>query len=654
MLTRKPAGRIPLTLGFLLVAWGSALADDDPIQHRLYHERIKPVLQKHCFSCHNGADKKGGLNLQDVFFVNEIIRNGATWAKVTESIASGEMPPRNKPRLSEEEKQAVIEGINGFLAEALQEPDPGLVTIRRLSNREYRYSVLDLLGVDFDARSFFPADGSGGEGFDNHARVLFITPLSFERYYEAAQLIVDRAYEDPAVWRRIVPRPYKRGFGEQIAIWWHRFWHGEDISMRGPVRAAEEILLPLAARAYRRFPERAELEKLTDIFSKVYVSLEGEPERFDRSIKESLKVILISPNFLYRHEVDLPLEKPYPISGFELASRLAYFLWSSVPDDELLNLAYRGDLHDEKVLSEQVRRMLADPRSRRFSESFATQWLGVSTLLDVHEVDSTRYPELTPELRRAMYEETVTFFHYVLTERQSFLDLLDSDYVFLNEALAKHYGIGKVEGDDFVKVSLSDRRRGGVLGLGSVLTSTSLATRTSPVLRGKWVLEQILGTPAPPPPPDVPDLEAARQANSELDFRAVLELHRSKPACNSCHQKMDPIGLGLENFDAIGRWREGYGEQPIDASGVLVDGTAFEGPSELKLILLQEKALFARNLTRKVLSFALGRNIRFQDKPTVDHLTEHLLEHDFHTVDFITEVVTSFPFRYRKSDPPTS
>jgi len=654
MLTRKPAGRIPLTLGFLLVAWGSALADDDPIQHRLYHERIKPVLQKHCFSCHNGADKKGGLNLQDVFFVNEIIRNGATWAKVTESIASGEMPPRNKPRLSEEEKQAVIEGINGFLAEALQEPDPGLVTIRRLSNREYRYSVLDLLGVDFDARSFFPADGSGGEGFDNHARVLFITPLSFERYYEAAQLIVDRAYEDPAVWRRIVPRPYKRGFGEQIAIWWHRFWHGEDISMRGPVRAAEEILLPLAARAYRRFPEHAELEKLTDIFSKVYVSLEGEPERFDRSIKESLKVILISPNFLYRHEVDLPLEKPYPISGFELASRLAYFLWSSVPDDELLNLAYRGDLHDEKVLSEQVRRMLADPRSRRFSESFATQWLGVSTLLDVHEVDSTRYPELTPELRRAMYEETVTFFHYVLTERQSFLDLLDSDYVFLNEALAKHYGIGKVEGDDLVKVSLSDRRRGGVLGLGSVLTSTSLATRTSPVLRGKWVLEQILGTPAPPPPPDVPDLEAARQANSELDFRAVLELHRSKPACNSCHQKMDPIGLGLENFDAIGRWREGYGEQPIDASGVLVDGTAFEGPSELKLILLQEKALFARNLTRKVLSFALGRNIRFQDKPTVDHLTEHLLEHDFHTVDFITEVVTSFPFRYRKSDPPTS
>lgn len=654
MHTRSPVRRVPLFLGLLLVTWGSAFADDDPVKHKLYHESIKPVLQKHCFSCHNGADKKGGLNLEDVFFVNEIIRNGAAWAKVTESIASGEMPPRNKPRLSEEEKKAVIDGIDGFLAEALQEPDPGLVTMRRLSNREYRYSVLDLLGVDFDTKNFFPADGSGGEGFDNHARVLFITTLSFERYYEAAQLIVDRAYEDPAVWRRIVPRPYERGLLEQIYIWWHRFWRGEDISMRGPVLAAEDILLPLAARAYRRFPENAELDKLTGIFAKVYASLEDESDRFDRSIKESLKVILISPNFLYRHEVDLPLEKPYPISGFELASRLAYFLWSSLPDDELLNLAYRGDLHDEKVLSDQVHRMLADPRSRRFSESFATQWLGVSTLLDAHDVDSTRYPELTPELRRAMYDETIAFFHHVLTERQTFLDLLDSDYAFLNEPLARHYGVGKVEGDDFVLVDLPNRRRGGVLGLGSVLTSTSLATRTSPVLRGKWVLEQILGTPAPPPPPDVPDLEAAAQANSELDFREVLELHRSKPACISCHQRMDPIGLGLENFDAIGRWREGYGEQPIDASGVLVDGTAFEGPAELKQILLQEKALFARNLTRKMLSFALGREIRFQDKPTVDHLSEHLLENDFHTVSFITELVTSFPFRYRKSDPPAS
>lgn len=659
----------------LLPAWKSAFGDDVPERRKYYHEQIRPVLAEHCFSCHNEADKKGGINLEDVYFVSSIIRNGSVWSKVTDLIASGEMPPRQKPRLTEEEKDVVIEGINGFLMEALAVPDPGLVTMRRLSHREYRYSVLDLLGVDFDTRSFFPADGSGGEGFDNHARVLYITTLSFERYYEAAELIVQRAFEDEGMWRRIVPRPYERGVLEQLAIWWHRIWHGEDISLRGPVRAAEEILHPLAARAYRRFPDQSEIEKLTDVFSKVYVSLKGEPDRFDRSIRESLKAMLISPHFLYRHEVDLPLDRPYPISGFEMASRLAYFLWSSIPDQELMNLAYRGDLQDPDVLEEQVRRMLVDPRSRRFAESFATQWLGVDKILDTHEVDADKFPEVTDELRRAMYDEVVDFFHHVLTERRSFLDLLDSDYTFLNETLAGHYGMeapipaggdaemrlltvsqGAVaetaaEGGDLVKVALADRRRGGVLGMGGVLMATSFPHRTSPVVRGKWVVEQILGARVPPPPPDVPEIEEAEHVEDELDLREILSRHASAEACAGCHVKMDPIGLGLENFDAIGRWRDGYGERPIDASGVLADGTAFDGPVELKQILLDKKDEFARNLSQKMLGYALGRDVQFVDTPTIDKLTDHLLENDFHTVDFITEVVTSFPFRYKKSDP---
>lgn len=652
MTTRTLIGCIFLMAGLFPAASHDARADDEEAKQKHYHERIKPVLDKHCFGCHNEADKKGGLNLEDVFFVSSIIRNGATWAKLTEMVTDGEMPPSNKPRLSEEEKQIVVDGINGFLMEALAIPDPGLVEMRRLSNREYRYSVLDLLGVDFDARDFFPADGSGGEGFDNHGGVLYVTTLSFERYYEAAEIIVERAHEDPDLWRRIVPMPYRRGLLEQLRIWWHRLWYGEDISMRRPVHAAQDVLQPLAARAYRRFPERADEEQLINIFSKVYASLEGKPDRFDLAIKESLKVMLISPNFLYRHEVDQPLDKPYPLSGFELASRLSYFLWSSLPDEELLNLAYRGDLHDERVLEEQVRRMLADPRSLRFAESFATQWLGVDTILETHEVDAERFPDLTPELRRTMYDETVAFFHHVLTESKTFLDLLDSDYTFVNEALASHYGLKGVDGDRLVKVSLRDHRRGGVLGLGSVLMATSLPTRTSPVVRGKWVLERILGTPPPPPPPDVPEIEEAKGVHDELDLRQILTMHREAPACFGCHQKMDPIGLGLENFDAIGRWRDGYGDTPIDASGVLADGTTFNGPAELKEILLQEENLFARNLTRKMLAFALGRSIRFQDKPTVDMLTEQLLETDFHTVDFITALVTSFPFRYKKSDPP--
>lgn len=640
-----------LLIACILPVQGSAAADDDPPRRKYYHEHIRPVLAKHCFDCHNEADKKGGINLEDVYFVSSIIRNGATWAKVTEMIASGEMPPSQKPRPTAEEMDVVIEGINGFLEEALAVPDPGLVTMRRLSHREYRHAVHDLLGVDFDTRDFFPADGSGGEGFDNHARVLFITTLSFERYYEAASIIVDRAYEDRALWREIVPKPYRRTLGEQIAIWWNRLWHGEDTSMRGPVRAAEEVLRPLAALAYRRFPDQADTEKLTELFSTAYLDLEGEPDRFDRSIQESLKAMLISPHFLYRHEVDLPLERPYQLSGFELASRLSFFLWSSLPDEELLNLAYRGDLHDERVLEGQVHRMLADPRSRRFAESFATQWLGVDHILDVHEVDAERFPELTPELRAAMYEETVDFFHHVLTERRNFLDLLDSDYAFLNESLSRHYGVGEVQGDDLVKVAIADRRRGGVLGMGSVLMATSFPHRTSPVVRGKWVVEQILGDRVPPPPPDVPEIEEAKEADDELDLREVLTLHASNEACAGCHVKMDPIGFGMENFDAIGRWRDAYGERPIDAAGVLADGTAFEGPVGLKDVLLERKDEFARNLTVKMLGFALGRNIEFLDKPTVDHLTDHLIENEFETTEFITELVSSFPFRYKKSDP---
>lgn len=631
-----------------------ASADDDPVKRQYYHEHIRPVLAEHCFSCHNEADKKGGINLEDVFFVNSIIRNGATWAKVTEMIESGEMPPSQKPRMTPDEKQVVIEGISGFLMEALAEPDPGLITMRRLSHREYRYSVLDLLGIDFDTRNFFPADGSGGEGFDNHSRVLFITTLSFERYYEAADIIVDSVYSNPELWRQIVPKTYRRGLGEQIAIWWHKLWHKEDISMRGPARAAEKILYPLAAKAYRRFPEPADEAKLIDIFSKVYTNLDGRPDRFDRGIQESLKVLLISPHFLYRHEVDLPLTKPYQINGFELASRLSYFLWSSMPDEELLNLAYRGDLQDPGVLQQQVQRMLADPRSRRFAESFATQWLGIDSIIDTHEVDSEVFPELTMDLRRAMYDEVVNYFHHVLTERRNFLDLLDSDYTFLNTALAEHYGIENVTSGEITRVTLNDRRRGGVLGMGGVLMATSFPHRTSPVVRGKWVLEQLLGTAVPPPPPDVPEIEEGKKAKDELDLREVLTLHASKEACAGCHVKMDPIGFGLENFDAIGRWREKYGDRPIDASGVLVDGTAFSGPVELKQILFERKEQFARNLSLKMLAFALGRDMAFLDKHTVDGLTEHLLKNDFETVGFLTELVSSFPFRFKKSDPVTS
>ena len=304
----------------------------------------------------------------------------------------------------------------------------------------------------------------------------------------------------------------------------------------------------------------------------------------------------------------------------------------------------------------QVSRMLKDPKSRRFAESFASQWLEIDDLLDVHEVDAGLFPEFTPGLRQAMYDEAITFVHHVFTEQRNLLDLIDSDYTFLNQSLATHYGMDGIEGEDLRLVKLNDRTRGGILGLGSVLTMTSFPTRTSPVNRGKWVLEQVLGTPPPPPPADVPELEEQASeeggaAPGQLNIRDLLSKHREPSACFTCHQRMDPLGIGLENFDAIGRWRDAYGVEPIDAYGELADGSYFNGPAELKQILLTKQELFARNFSRKMLSFALGRSIRFQDKRTVDALTKTLLDTDFDSVAFIHAVATSYPFRYKKSDP---
>ena len=343
---------------------------------------------------------------------------------------------------------------------------------------------------------------------------------------------------------------------------------------------------------------------------------------------------------------------PYQISNFELASRMSFFLWSSIPDLELLNVAYREDLHDPKVLEREVKRMLRSPKSQRMGEQFAVQWLELKKLTDPSfQIDPEIFPDYTPELRDGMIKEVSTYFNYVTEETKNYLELIDSDYSFLNEDLAQLYGIPGVEGKAMRKVNFSREDRGGVLGMAGVLTATSLPTRTSPVLRGKWVLEQILGTPAPPPPPNVPELEASHDPNKPAEsLRVLLERHRSDPACQGCHEAMDAIGLGLENFDGIGRWRDSYGSEVIDPTGVLKSGEVFESPAELRKILLQKQELFAKNFSGKMLSFALGRSLGFKDSPTIKRLQQTLLESNFHSERFIVEIVKSYPFRYKKSD----
>ncbi len=619
-----------------------------------YEKDIIPVLKENCYSCHWVGDSKGGINLEKYEEEGRIIKDGQLWLNVIEQVKTQEMPPDTKPPLSEDDYHVLVDGINGILQKSLANKTPGKVVIRRLSHTEYQYTILDLTGVKFEAVSKFPSDGSGGGGFDNQGGSLFFTPLKMERYYEAAEEIVESLYEDEEKWAQIVPFEYKLNIWQRIWGWLKGLFSANASPVNPPEKAAEKVIYPFASKAYRRFLKPSEKTKLLDLFSKVYQNNESftNPERFNKSLSEVFKAVLIAPSFLYKMEEEPELDIPVPLNDFELATRLSYFLWASMPDEELFALAAEGKLQEDEVLSQQVSRMLEDPKSLRFAESFISQWLGITKLRDPNFplAELAKFPMFTEAIKEAMFKETTAFFYHVITESKNFLDLIKSDYTFLNRDLAEYYGIDGVDDEDFQKVNLSDGTRGGLLGMGSVLAVTSLPTRTSPVLRGKWVLEEILGTSPPPPPPDVAELPEDEGLHEDLGLRALLERHRSDPACQSCHEKMDPLGLGLENYDADGRWRTDYGNIQIDPSGELASGQSFQGPTELKEILLEEKEKFARNISSKFLSYAVGRGTLFSDETAIRDLTDNLLENNFHPDSFIQELVKSYSFRKKVKD----
>jgi len=342
------------------------------------------------------------------------------------------------------------------------------------------------------------------------------------------------------------------------------------------------------------------------------------------------------------------LPPTHPVNEFELASRLSYFLWSSMPDEELTGLAVAGKLREGDNLETQVLRMLRDPKSRALVENFGDQWLQLR-LLNTINPDAQRFPTFDDSLRRSMLEETRLFFESVLREDRSVLDFLDAKDTFLNERLARHYGISGVVGEQFRRVTLTDERRGGLLGQASILTVTSNPTRTSPVKRGKWILEQILGTPPPPPPPDVPELKEDQDVVLSGSLRQRMEQHRANPNCATCHGRMDPLGFGLENFDAIGAWRENDGKFPIDASGTLPTGQSFEGPKALRVILKVRQQEFVRCLTEKLLTFGLGRGLEYTDTCAIDRIVETMGEKDDKFSVLVLGIVRSDPFQKRRS-----
>ncbi len=407
-----------------------------------------------------------------------------------------------------------------------------------------------------------------------------------------------------------------------------------------------ECLRPLMRRAFRQEVGEEEVKPYAELVK----SATDRGESYYRGLQIAISAVLVSPRFLFRVETppeNWPSEEDgsVALTPEQLATRLSYFLWSSLPDDRLMNDAAAGKL-DEELVDQHVLRMLSDPKSDAMAEQFAAQWLGLRNL-ESHEADTDRFQSFTPSLSKAMARETETLFMHLLRNNRPVSELLTCDYTFVNEELASHYGIPGITGDELQKVSLQGSPRRGLLSHASILTLTSNPARTSPVKRGKWILENILGTPPPEPPSGVPQLEDTKTASADATLREQMVIHRSDPSCAACHRVMDELGFGLEQYDAIGRFREIDGTAPVDASGELPGGRSFQGAAELCEILGKtEKEAFARTAVDRLLTFALGRQLTPTDRCTVDAIVEKTAAGGYRIQDLILEVVRSRPFRY--------
>jgi mono/diheme cytochrome c family protein len=605
---------------------GPALAAPMQVDFR---KDVVPVLAKYCGSCHGSTKPKGGLNLAQFADEAKALQAVPVWEKVADNLRSGDMPPPGRPRPSAAELDTLNAWLDGSVFKVDCSPgkrDPGRVTVRRLNRAEYNNTIRDLIGVSFRPADDFPADDVG-YGFDHIGDVLSISPLLLEKYLAAAEKIVDEAWKKPETRVRMMVGPAPTE--PKPPLW---------------TEAARRSVLPFAERAFRRPLRDDEAQRLVDLV----LSALKFGDSYEVGLKQACQAVLVSPHFLFRIEADP--EKPdgvRTLDEYELATRLSYFLWSTMPDEELFRLARQKELRKPGVLEAQVQRMLRDPKSRALTENFCNQWLTLRNLRTATP-DPRRFPSFNEKLRDAMQRETELFFEYIVRENRSILEFLDSDYTFLNEQLAKHYGIPDVKGPEFRLVKLTDPRRGGVLTQASVLTVTSNPTRTSPVKRGKFILENVLGTPPPPPPPGVEELAEEKKGELSGTLRQKMEQHRSNAVCASCHQRMDPLGFGFENFDAIGGWRVLEEKFPIDASGELPGGLRFDGPAELRKILMGKADQFGRCFTEKLLTYALGRGLERPDRCHVEDLARKLQANGYKFTGLVIDIVKSEPFQMRR------
>ena len=585
-------------------------------------------IKRYCLECHSGKNPKASLDLSRFDSIERIVSEALLWDKILIQIVEGDMPPEEADIPALDERSNFLNWVESSLQKAACQsgPHPGPAVLRRLNRAEYSASVRDLLDIHFDAGEALPADGSGGEGFDNATETLFISPIHAEKYMDAARVAIEYAFADTRSLRR--------------------FLVAEPDEKTPPEVAARRVIEAFLPRAFRRSIRESEILEYLALFHAAY---EADPS-FTVAIRLTLQTVLVSPKFLFIAEEPNFDVKPHKVTDHELASRLSYFLWGSLPDDALLEAANEGNLSDPTILQEQFKRMLGKQNSRKvrdFSQNFVEQWLGTRALGREFKPDKS-IRGYDSELEGGMKYEPVFFFNEILTKNGSLLDLIKADYTYANRRLARHYRIKGEFREQPKRVELTDEnRRGGLLSMAAVLAVSSYPHRTSPVLRGKWILETILGDPPPPPPPNVPELQESESGVSSESLRERLELHRQDTACAQCHDRIDPLGFGLENYGVLGRWRDKYEGHPVDARGALPDGTTFSGPAELKLALLGRKDQFVRHLTKKMLGYALGRGLTYYDYCAVNSIVDKLRANDYRSHNLLFGIIQSVPFRFK-------
>ena len=625
---------VAVLLVFVLAPASASASELGDLSTRDFGRHIRPLLETYCYPCHGGEKTKGDLDLKRDGDVRAIQTNAEVWLEAKRYLDEHEMPPAKSKQPTSDERTLLslwLKWSIDSIDPSLVVKDPGAVVLHRLNKTEFNNTYRDLLGIKSGLANGFPDDIGGNSGFDNSADSLSAPSLFIEKLLAASAEGLDQA-------------PIERLFVRQPT---------EAMPLREQRDLAKENLTAFVSRAWRRPARAREIDQLLLLFD-LYAKKKNQG--WEIAMRQVYRQVLASPAFIYRAEEIKPSERaPYEIGQYDLANRLSYFLWSSMPDDALMSLATEGKLHQPDIIAQQVQRMLSDPKAATFGHRFVGQWLDTEALRRGGGPDATLYPTFTEQVRESMCDEPGHFFNGLLTNNGSLLDLIDSDYVYVNEDTAKIYDLRGVTGRAFRKVPRPSADRGGVIAMPAVLSLTSYPRRTSPVLRGAWVLTHLLNAPPPPPPPNVPSLDEpvaaqAGQPAKELSVRERLTAHRADPACASCHSRIDPIGFGLEGYDAMGsrRARDEHGNT-LDVTGTLLTGESFSGAAELKQVLMKRSDAFIRLVVEQLLAYALGRKLEPFDRPTVSELTKNVIADQYRVRGLILGIASSYPMRYKRN-----